>query len=234
MQKPLFIAFVLLLFCSSCKKNKEVSLANFYLPFDILKESDLLMEYRYKESEDAPFYWYCKHESSDNKGFVFSLQQLDVYGEVLSETKELLVDNGVLLLEQRLIERDTLTSERIETQFDILSDDLLLLKDLDKDFKIISKVSFESNVYENQKTIITKERSFIGDTLIRFQNKEYPAKRFKLMELYDVEEIGHLEIHIRGEEVYAEGLGLVYVNKSAESGQLVEYYLHKCEIVQDE
>jgi len=30
------------------------------------------------------------------------------------------------------------------------------------------------------------------------------------------------------------GLGLVYVRKFTESGQRIEYYLHKCEIVDNE
>ena len=237
MRNYIFVVLSLFIICSSCdsaKSDSKASQRNYYLPFDLLEQSDLIMEYRYVGTEDAPFYWYYQMKSKDGEQLLFTAEQLDVYGEVLAETEELLVGNGIKLKSQQIIERDTLTKERVVTGFDIMSEDLFLFEDLNKTSSIKSKIAFQSNIYENQKTTIDKERQYLGDTSIIYEGISYPAKRFLLKEHYDIEEVGHLEFDIRGEEVYAEGLGLVYVRKLPDLGQPIEYYLHKYEIVDDE
>ena len=237
MRNLFFIALSLLIVCTSCgtaESNSDKSLRNYYLPFDLLEQSDLIMEYRYVGTEDAPFYWYYHMKSMNEEQVLFTGEQLDAYGEILVETEELLVGNGILLKSQQITERDTATDERVTTRFDILSDDLFLFKDLTVESKIKSEISFQSNVYKGQKTIIDKERQYLGDTSIIYEGVSFPAKRFLIHEHYDIEEIGHLEFDLRGEEVYAEGLGLVYVRKLSDDGQAIEYYLHKYEIVDDE
>lgn len=237
MRNLFFIALNLLIVCISCntgESNSDKALRNYYLPFDLLEQSDLIMEYRYVGTEDAPFYWYYHMKSKDEGHVLFTGEQLDLYGEVLVETEELLVDNGIVLKSQQVVERDTLTDERIITSFDIMSDDLFLFKDLTRESKIKSKIAFQSNVYMGQKTTIDKERQYLGDTSIIYEGVSFPAKRFSIQEHYDIEEVGHLEFDLRGEEVYAEGLGLVYVRKLSDDGQAIEYYLHKYEIVDDE
>lgn len=228
-----FLILGILIFICSCEQA-QTDLRNYYLPFDLLEQSDLLMEYRYVGTQDAPFYWYYSMNSKDGEQVFFSAEQLDVYGEVLVETEELLVENGVVLRAQKIYERDTLNGQRFETSFDIMSDDLFQFKGLSLSSNIKSRVAFNSSLYENQKTTIDKERQYIGDTIVVFDGQNFPAKRFSIKELYDIEEIGHLEFELEGEEVYADGLGLVYVNKTADSGQAIEYYLHKYELVDDE
>ena len=237
MRNLFFTALSLLVLCSSCASVESDSgndLRNYYLPFDLLEQSDLIMEYRYVGTEDAPFYWYFDMKSKNEGQVLFIGQQLDVYGEILVETEELLVDTGISLKSQQIIERDTSTDERVVTMFDIMSDELFLLKDLTTESKIKSKIAFQSNVYNGQKTTIDKERQYLGDTSIIYEGISFPAKRFLLKEHYDIEEVGHLEFDLSGEEVYADGLGLVYVRKISDDGQAIEYYLHKYEIVDDE
>lgn len=237
MLNRLFVVFGLLVFWASCSNNSGINYQgqeNYYLPIDQLKHSDLLMEYRYLETGDAPFYWLYNLDISDEAAVLLQGQQLDVYGELLAETQELLVENGVVLKSQNIIERDTQQLEWVKTEFDILSDDLFLFGDWDTSSKVSSKISFASKIYQGQKTTISKDRQFLGDTTIIFQDKSYAAKQISVNEWYDIEEVGHLEFGVQGIEVYALGLGLVYVKKFTESGQRIEYYLHKCEIVDNE
>ena len=146
MRNLFFIALILLIVCCSCgtdESNSGKTLRNYYLPFDLLEQSDLIMEYRYVGTEDASFYWYYHMKSKDKEQVLFTGEQLDAFGEILVETEELLVENGILLKSQRIIERDTLTDERVTTMFDIMSDDLFLFKDLTSELKIESKIAFQ-------------------------------------------------------------------------------------------
>ena len=90
MLNRLFVVFGLLVFWTSCSNNSAINYQdqeNYYLPVDQLKHSDLLMEYRYLETGDAPFYWLYNLDVSDKTEVLLLGQQLDVYGEILAETK---------------------------------------------------------------------------------------------------------------------------------------------------
>lgn len=237
MLNRLLVVFGLLIIWASCSDRSGINhqgQENYYLPIDLLKQSDLLMEYRYIDTGEAPFYWLYHLDFRDETSVLLQGQQLDVYGELLAETQELLVENGVVLKAQSIIERDSQQLDWVKTEFDILSDDLFLFGEWDTSSIVSSKIAFTSKIYENQKTTISKERQLLGDTTIIFQDKSYAAKQIFINEWYDIEEVGHLEFGVSGVEVYAIGLGLVYVRKSTESGQRIEYYLHKCEIVNNE
>ena len=85
MRNLFFIALSLLIVCSSCgtaESDSGKALYNYYLPFDLLEQSDLIMEYRYIGTEDAPFYWYYHMKSKDEGQVLCSGEQLDAYGEI--------------------------------------------------------------------------------------------------------------------------------------------------------
>ena len=68
--------------------------------------------------------------------------------------------------------------------------------------------------------------------IISFIPKTYPALKFKLFELIDIEEVGHLELSLEGEETYAKGLGLVHTIKGMSDGTMIEFHLSKYEYIE--
>ncbi len=223
--------FIWMVCCGiSCNQESEInsSWKGYYLPIDLLSKADLMYEYRNIGSKDSPFYWYHQLVSDT----ILVSEQLDPTGEILVENRERLLPNGVILLQQTVTERDTVTDQRVSTNFDILADDLFSFEPLDSSLVLTNEVLFTSQVYPGQNTTITKKRQYIGDTLVTFKGETYPAIQFSLEEHYDIEEVGHLEFDVLGQETYALGLGLFAFKKKLDGGAEVAYILHNYELVE--
>ena len=223
--------FIWIVCCGiSCNQESEIdsSWKGYYLPIDLLSKADLMYEYRYIGSQDSPFYWYHQLDSDT----ILVSEQLDPTGEILVENRERLLPDGVILLQQTVTERDTITDQRVSTNFDILADDLFSFEPLDSSLVLTNEVLFTSQVYPGQNTTITKKRQYIGDTLVTFKGETFPAIQFSLEEHYDIEEVGHLEFEVLGQETYALGLGLFASKKKLEGGAEIAYILHNYELVE--
>ena len=229
-----FLVVATLLFSVSCTDKKEEiqNWKDYYTPYQRLSDSDLLLEYSYSGSEQAPFYWYYTLGNCDDGQECVIGQQLDVNSEVQVETKEMVLNEGVILKQQTIIEIDTLTEQRYATDVAILADDLFSFKEMSIDQQLSYAILFHSSVYDDQKTSISRKRQFLGDTTVTFEGKSYPALRFKLSEMIDIEEVGHLELNLEGEETYAKGLGLVHTIKGTSDGTMIEFYLSKYEYIE--
>ena len=223
--------FIWVVWCGiSCNQEsgKDSSWKGYYLPIDLLSKADLLYEYRYEGSQDSPFFWYHQLVSDS----ILVSEQLDPSGEILVENRERLLPDGAILIQQTITERDTITDQRVSTSFDILADDLFSFKPLDSLSVLTNEVLFTSSVYPGQYTTITKKRQFIGDTLVTFKGETYPAIQFRLIEHYDIEEVGHLEFDVLGQETYALGLGLFALKKKLDGGAEIAFILHNYELVE--
>jgi hypothetical protein len=73
---------------------------------------------------------------------------------------------------------------------------------------------------------LIKNRRFQGWTSHSYQGKIYDCVEFSVLELIDheIEGQGHLEIEMKGKELYAKGIGLVYYEKSEVHGNFSQAY----------
>jgi len=74
---------------------------------------------------------------------------------------------------------------------------------------------------------LIRNRRYLGRTTYEFEGKEYAAIEFGVRELIENEQEGFLKIELKGKEIYAQGLGLVYTHKEAiDSGFEQTYQLY--------
>jgi len=225
MKQPFYPTGILLavLFLISCENKQDIS--DYYFPVTG-DEMGVVYEYRSALDEmDPPFYWYTRTVQTDSATYLVRAYYDHQY-QPYQLLREEVVSNGVLLADYRLYETDS-TGKQQEVPVQIGGANLFSFE-LDKEDPgvLFFKISFEMPNDANGVTTLIRNRQYIGDTTWTYQGQTYDALRFYVRELVDIQSEGHAEHEFDGEEIYAEGLGLVYYSKNISENFKTAYALH--------
>lgn len=208
-----------------CGGKKEVR--NYYFPLREL-EDGLVYEYQPVDNEGlTPVYWF--YRSFITKDSVFLTGTYYEYELLpLQLIKERMAARGVVLQELLMYPVDSLGEQRT-IKAEVLAGNVFPFEVRDSNEVFLYKVRLEFPGMPGASTTLIKNRRYVGDTTFVWQGKTLPAVRFSVREM--VEDLdpndGVVEPEYRGEEIYAEGLGLVYYKKIIYEGLSIAYQLER-------
>ncbi len=217
MHRFVFTISIISLSCCAYQFSTEA----YYLPLRELKEG-LVYEYQSTNPDTfPPYYWYYRTIEQGNSTFLtgmyydykFLPQQL---------IRQLEVANGMLLDEAFIYETDT-SGYQIQIPMEIISGNSFPFEVKDSFGVFLYNVSWQSAL-DSSKISVIKNRRFISTTTYNFQGKSYPAIEFSVRELVEHDKEGVLTIELIGREIYAKGIGLVYVEKRGLQGNYEQAY----------
>ncbi|MCB0640778.1 MAG: hypothetical protein KDC44_04025 [Phaeodactylibacter sp.] len=204
--------FTLLVAFAACRTDSgKRSIANYYFPYDPNAEG-VVYEYTSALDElDPPFYWYTRPLKTDSADFLVRAYY-DHQFQPYQLLREELVSNGVLLADYRLYDWDSTGQNVTELPVQIEGNNLFPFELSDESGVLFFKISFLTE--DSILTTLIRNRQYLGDTTWTYKGKTYDCVRFYVRELVDIETEGHAEHEFDGEEIYADGLGLVYFEKN--------------------
>lgn len=212
---------------AGCGKWGAKDVRNYYFPIREL-EDGLVYEYHPVGNEAlTPVYWYYRSfiqkDSVLLTGTYYEYELLP-----MQLVKEELVANGVLLQELLMYPVDSL-GEQQTIRAQVQAGNVFPFSVRDSNEVFLYKVKLEYPGIPGASTTLIKNRRYVGDTTFVWQGKTLPAIRFSVREM--VEDLdpndGVVEPEFSGEEIYAEGLGLVYYKKNIYEGLSIAYQLER-------
>jgi len=166
--------------------------------------------------EEPPYYWYVRSLKDENGAF-FTVMDYDYTFQPSQLVTEEIVNGGVILNSSILYSLDSLTNKQISKPVTIKSPNLF-------PFKVDPKLS-ETLVYEiewRQDSLTTynllRNRQYLGDTSVIINGTTHDAVQFYLKESIENIQEGSLTLEYDGLEIYAKGIGLVFVQKNIQKG----------------
>ncbi len=200
-----------LLLLTSCREGGPKDIRDYYFPLRQL-EDGLVYEYRPLFPDSlTPVYWY--YRSFLKEDGVFLTGTYYEYGLIpLQLVREELVRNGMLLQDLYLYEADSTGSQR-QARAEVLSGTAFPFEVSDSGGVFLYKVRWEPPSDSGAVITLIKNRRYLRDTSIRFDDKSYDAVVFDVREMLEYDKDGVFEQAYEGREVYAKGLGLVYFQK---------------------
>jgi hypothetical protein len=205
----------------ACQVEQKRNVEAYYLPLKALKEG-LVYEYQSTNPDTfPPYYWYYRTIEQGRSTFLtgmyydykFMPQQL---------IRQLKVANGILLEEAFIYETDS-NGYQIQIPMEINNGNSFPFEVKDSLGVFLYRVSWQSAL-DTSKISVIRNRRFISITTYDFQGKSYPAIEFSVRELVEHDKEGVLTIELIGREIYAKGIGLVYVEKRALQGNYRQVY----------
>ncbi|MEL6972554.1 MAG: hypothetical protein AAFO02_20485 [Bacteroidota bacterium] len=129
--------------------------------------------------------------------------------------REVMVNNGILLKDLFLFENDA-SGQQLQTRAEILSPNVFPFKVTGSEDYYIYQVRFQLPSQPHGSTSVLINRRFLGDTTYQFKGQTYDAIQFDILGSVDQRDsiLGDIEPQFSGREIYAEGLGLVYYERS--------------------
>jgi hypothetical protein len=212
---------------AGCGNWGEKDVRNYYFPIRELQDG-LVYEYQPVGNEGlTPVYWYYRSFLSKDSvlltGTYYEYELLP-----LQLVKEKLVGNGVLLQELLMYPVDSM-GEQQTIKAGIIAGNVFPFEVRDSNKVYLYKVKLEFPGMPGASTTLIKNRRYVGDTTFVWQGKTLPAIKFSVREM--VEDLdpndGVVEPEYRGEEIYAEGLGLVYYKKIIYENLFIAYQLER-------
>lgn len=218
-----YFLFFLLFNIISCQNPNE--LRPYYYPVE-----DLIIGkvYEYQSVHDKalpPIYQYYATLKQDNNTYLTGMQ----YNEQLEPqqfVREEIIKNGVLLADTYLYQTDSLGKQQ-QIPIDIQSGNVFPFEAKDSSIVYLYKIQWqETSDSLNITNTLIKNRRFQTWTTYNYQGQTYDCVEFSTLELIDneIEGQGHLEIEMRGKELYAKGIGLVYYEKAEVHGNFSQAY----------
>ncbi len=221
---PLLLLPVLLPLLFGCQNDGDRrDIRDYYFPLKDLTEG-LVYEYQPVHNDSlSPAYWYYRsllfEDSVFLTGAYYEYELLP-----LQFVREELVNNGMLLEEMFLYERDS-TGKQIQIPVDIEAGNVFPFYVRDSGGVFLYKVEWTSPLDPGAVTRVIKNRRFSGDTTYTYQGEDYDAITFEVRELFEYDKEGVFEKQYDGIEIYAEDLGLVYYQKNISPGFTLAYAL---------
>ena len=212
-----------LLYLTSCRENGPKDIRDYYFPLKQL-EDGLVYEYQplYPDSL-APVYWY--YHSLIGADSVYLTGTYYEYGlSPLQLVREELVRNGMLLHGLYLYETDS-SGNQLQARAEVLAGNAFPFQVSDSTGVFLYKVRWEPPSDSGAVITLVKNRRYLRDTLIQYDDKTYKAVVFGVRELLEYDKDGVFEQPYNGREVYAKGLGLVYYQKEISKGLSWAYRL---------
>lgn len=225
MRVLLYMAWGVFTFLSltSCREGGPKDIRDYYFPLKQLEEG-LVYEYQpvFQDSL-TPVYWYYRSFLRDDG--VFLTGTYYEYNLIpLQLVREELVKNGMLLQDLFLYEADS-TGRQLRTTAEVLAGNAFPFQVSDSSGVFLYKIRW--NPPSDTAAVITliKNRRYLRDTVIAYEEKKYDALVFGVRELLEYDKDGVFEQEYGGREVYAKGLGLVYYEKEISKDLRLGYRL---------
>ena len=205
----------------SCSDYKDAR--TYYFPLNDLQDG-LVYEYDGVEDDSLPpIYWYYRSFVYPDSLFLTGLRYSpDIFPEQF--IREELISNGMILLDSYVYETDSLGDQQ-EISVDIKSPVVFPFELKDSTQVYLYNVYWESILNPGLALEVVKNRFYRGDTTITYDGKEYDAIILGVREAIDQHEEGTLSLTSIGKEIYADGLGLFYFEKTFENGFSIKYQL---------
>ncbi|MEL6654848.1 MAG: hypothetical protein AAFR36_00315 [Bacteroidota bacterium] len=206
-------AILLLSILSSCNDDQR-DLHDYYFPLRELTDG-LVYEFRDLNFDSlSADYWYYRTIPTDS-AFYFTKAYYQSDFEQKQLYREVMVNNGILLKDLFLFENDS-NGQQLQTQAEILSPNVFPFKVTGSEDYYIYQVRFQLSSQPHGSTSVLINRRFLGDTTYQFKGQTYDAIQFDILGSVDQRDSirGDIEPQFSGREIYAEGLGLVYYERS--------------------
>ncbi|MBR9921427.1 MAG: hypothetical protein GYB31_11365 [Bacteroidetes bacterium] len=219
-----FIALLgLLIFVASCTEKAPSYLKPYYYPLETLNEG-MVYEYRATNEMDPPYYWYYLNLQQDGQEFLVGTYYNDQFqpGQLVREEA---VESGMLLEDFYLLQPDS-SGKQQQIQAEVGESNVFPFVSSGVGSVYVFSVSYSMPQDSGAITTLYRNRQYMGDTTIVFQDREYHAIQFYVRELVDIEDEGHTEHEFDGLEIYAKNIGLVYSRKNISEEFVLEYALY--------
>ncbi len=217
------IAVCLIGFVGSCKPARHKNIRDYYFPLKQLT-TGLVYEYQSVNNDSfPPNYWYYRSFLSDTSIYLtgtYYEQNL----EPLQFVREEMVQNGMLLEDIRLYEKDS-TGKQQQASVEIIADSVFPFEVRDSGGIFLYHIKWRSIADPEAQMTLVRNRRYAGDTTFIFNGKKYDCVVFELKELIEQDKEGVFEQEFSGLEWYAKGLGLVYYKKNIAKDFVLEYRL---------
>ncbi len=213
----LFFFFAAAMACLSCERENEDgknNIRDYYFPLKKLEEG---MVYAYEgvrtDGVRDTTYWFYRSERSDAGTKLIGTY----YGQLpykQQSVEEEVVSNGMLTNKVALYISDNM-GNRQPLPVKILSGSAFPFEVSDSGGVFLYKIQFAFPLKPNDSTTLIKNRRYLGDTTITFQDDSYRAVNIELKEMVESgnDQEGYVEPRYPGKEIYAKGIGLVYTEK---------------------
>lgn len=218
------VLYILVLFTVLSCQNPN-GLRPYYYPIETLTTGQVYEYQPVNNTELPPIYQYYATLKQDNSTFLTGMQY-NAQLEPQQFIREEVVKNGMLLADTYLYHTDSLGKQQ-QVPIDIQSGNIFPFEAKDSSIVYLYKIQWEapSDSLKITNTLI-KNRRFQGWSSFTYQNKTYDCAEFSVLDLIDneIEGQGHLEIEMKGKELYAKGIGLVYYEKAEVHGSFSQAY----------
>ena len=215
----------LLLTLTSCRENGIKDIRNHYFPLRELTEG---MAYEYQpviNDSLTPAYWYYRSFFTDD-GIFLTKTYYEYELLPLQLSREEVVSNGMLLQNIYLYEQDS-TGKQHKIEAEVLSGSAFPFQVRDSGGVFLYKIRWNPLSDPEATITLVKNRQYVKDTVVNFENKDLDAVIFDVRELVEYDKEGVFEHQYNGREIYAEGLGLFYYEKKVADDFQWAYRLEK-------
>ena len=215
---------------TDCSNNKDIR--SFYFPIEELK-AGAIYEYQPVDNDSlASFYYYFKSTEDEGQLFLEGIY-LNPYMEPTQRTKEEVVSNGTLLTEINFYMPDT-SEQVVFVPVEILAGSVFPFEVSDSNGVFLQQLKWSDPSETYSVNTLTRNRRYLKDTSYTYNGDSVDAVKFRLNEVFDNEQVGHLELpQYSGVELYAKNIGLVYFRKRINSNYIPEYALRAVYTLQE-
>ncbi|HKK74046.1 MAG TPA: hypothetical protein VJ953_03150 [Saprospiraceae bacterium] len=198
---------------------------NYYFPLKTL-ESGLVYEYEpLGISPNGTAYWYYRSLiDGDEVNLTGTYYEQELIPQQLSN--ERMTGAGMILQDLFLYENDSSNAEvQIQIPVQVIEDDVFPFRVKENGGVYLYHIRWQPPQDSGATIDVIKNRRYLGDTTITFQDQQYAALIFELKELIAYDKEGVLEQEYNGREIYAKGLGLYYYSKRISEDLHLRYQL---------
>jgi hypothetical protein len=216
-------------FLTACRQDVPGQpLRAYYFPLEKLRDG-LVYEYRkvpFAKAEDslATFYTYYRTVVEGGRTYLLGMQ-FDYALQPQSYSREELVANGMSIVGNRVFRADS-TGTPVEQLVAVEAGAVFPFGVQDSAGVFLYVIKMADPQDTTKFTRLIRNRRWAGNTVFQFQGKSLPAVRFSLAEAIEDYADGYFDTEYSGEEIYARGIGLVYLKKMLPGNLTLEYQLH--------
>ncbi len=203
-----------LIYHTGCQPEFPKEIKQFYYPVDQLDEG---LVYHYKSTTNdmkaLDQYWFFKGNNLKNNS-QFTGRYYNHHKQMLQYFSQNINKSGALLDEYQLYTTDS-NSEVIPV--DILYNNVFPFEIKDTSAVYLYKLQYTSSADSSITTII-RNRRYSGQLDWEYRGLSYPAVQMALLEQIQNDKNGVITIDLKGYEIYAKGIGLVYTERFTQDG----------------
>lgn len=207
--------FGILLICiTGCNSKLPLEIKDFYYPIDELSEG---LVYQYNSTTNGQVslahYWFLKAHNIDGNNQLTG-QFYDHNRDVLQYFRQNITPSGAILDEYRLYTSDSIAQT---IPVEVIYNNVYPFSITDTSAVYLYKLRYE-DPSDNSSNTIVRNRRYGGESQWEFNGKTYSAIKIEILEQIISELDGAITIDLKGYEIYAEGIGLVYTERITRDG----------------